>query len=794
MASKVAEAFVAIKANAEGLKDGMDKAEGATVSKTTTMAQRVGGVLKGGLNVAYGGVGLAAKASAGIASVAWKQAQTTLARAKEAAGALSTAFKVVGAALVGIALTADTSGVRVNAMLRGSGQAAGFSRDQLEGMAKGIAEASGSSQRLVREAQAVMLSFGAVRGDTFKEAMKSVPELAAHLGIELPQAAQRFGQALQDPAHGLDLLKSLGQTITPVMTEAFTRAAEGSQQGWVRAQQYILQAVQRASKGSAKELDGTLAGAVSRLKNGFIDMADGFAPVLVPAAQALVGIMQRIKAAVEANKPAFEAFGKGLAKGLEVVGVVIGGVINVLGQVPKEVWAGVAAFAGIAMAAAAFGAVVAKFIVFIKPIAALVLTILNPLNLVMGAVVALGVAVAYAFNTERWGGRVQVALKKIIETAQSLWETIQTLGTVIWTRVQPAWDAFVERAVTIFGAIAGFIKDNEETWNEWFTLIGEIVGGVISTIIQIWDGFVSVIQAGIGWIGENTVYTWENIKAVVTGVLDWLSLVFANFKLSLEIAWTAISYGAQVAWDKIKYAFMVTVAALYGSGQYMSAAFEAIWNNILAAGERMGNRLRALFYALGQAATAIFRGKNPVTEFREAYEKEVSRLDGRSKQFKNVGEAAASSYKKGYERVMQGMDGKETEAARKLREKLGEANGELNAQRNARRAETQAELERRRRQGGAAAAQGGSQGGTDSDTMQGNPAAIPNMVKVKFETVGLKDMWKQMQEKMTGGSMLQLQQQTAKATGEMNRETKQQTDILRNIDRGVREPKPAVAG
>lgn len=792
MASRVAEAVVAIKANAEGLKDGMDKAEGATVSKTTTMAQRVGGVLKGGLNVAYGGVGLAAKASAGIASVAWKQAQTTLARAKEAAGALSTAFKVVGAALVGIALTADTSGVRVNAMLRGSGQAAGFSRDQLEGMAKGIAEASGSSQRLVREAQAVMLSFGAVRGDTFKEAMKSVPDLAAALGTDLPGAARQFGQALQNPAQGLQMLEQLGVTITPVMQEAFQRAAEGSQQGWVRAQGYILQAVQRATRGSAKELDGTLVGAVSRLKNGFIDMADGFAPVLIPAAQALVGIMQRIKAAVEANKPAFEAFGKGLAKGLEVVGVIIGGIINVLGKIPAPVWAGIAAFSGIALAAAAFGAVVAKFIVFIKPIAALVLTILNPLNLVMGSVIAIGVAVAYAFSTDRWGGRVQGALNKIIETAQSLWETIQTLGTVIWTRVQPAWDAFVERAVTIFEAITGFIKDNEETWNQWFTLIGEIVGGVISTIIQIWDGFVSVIQAGIGWIGENTIFTWENIKNVVTAVLDTLSLIFTNFKLSLEIAFTAIAYAAVVAWDGIKYAFMVTVAALYGSGQYIGAAFEAIWNNILAAGERMGNRLRALFYALGQAATAIFRGKNPVTEFRETYEKEVSRLDGRSRQFKNVGEAAASSYKKGYERVMQGMDGKESESARKLRERLGEANGELNAQRQRQREEANAAIGRNKAvtKGGKA----GSQAAGDSDTMNGSPAAIPNMVKVKFETVGLKDMWKQMQEKMTGGSMLQLQQQTAKATGEMNRETKQQTDILRNIDRGVREPKPAVAG
>lgn len=794
MASKVAEAVIAIKANSEGLKDGMDKAEGATVSKTTTMAQRVGGVLKGGLNVAYGGVGLAAKASAGIASVAWKQAQTTLARAKEAAGALSTAFKVVSAALVGIALTADTSGVRVNAMLRGSGQAAGLSRDQLEGMAKGIAEASGSSQRLVREAQAVMLSFGAVRGDTFKEAMKSVPDLAAALGTDLPGAARQFGQALQNPAQGLQMLEQLGVTITPVMQEAFQRAAEGSQQGWVRAQQYILQAVQRSTKGSAKELDGTLAGAVTRLKNGFVDMADGFAPVLIPAAQALVGIMQRIKAAMEANKPAFEAFGKGLAKGLEVVGVVIGGVINVLGKVPKEVWAGVAAFAGIAMAAAAFGAVVAKFIVFIKPIAALVLTILNPLNLVMGAVVALGVAVAYAFSTERWGGRVQSALNKIIETAQSLWETIQTLGTVIWTRVQPAWDAFVERAVTIFEAIAGFIKENEETWNQWFTLIGEIVGGVISTIIQIWDGFVSIIQAGIGWIGENTIFTWENIKAVVTGVLDFLSLIFTNFKLSLEIALTAIAYAAVVAWDNIKYAFMVTVAALYGAGQYIYAAFEAIWNNILAAAERMGNRLRALFYALGQAATAIFRGKNPVTEFREAYEKEVSRLDGRSKQFKNVGEAAASAYRRGYDRVMQNAEAGESETARRLRERLGEASGELRAQRDRQRAETQAAIDRNKAADKAKTGAAGSQRGGNSDTMDGSPAAIPNMIKVKFETVGLKDMWKQMQEKMTGGSMLQLQQQTAKATGEMNRETKAQTDILRNIDRGVREPKPAVAG
>lgn len=784
MASKVAEAYVAIKAGTEALASGLGKAKALSVSGVRSIASGSAAVLKGGFNVAWSGVGTAAKAASAVATTAWSQAKNTLNQAKEAANQLAGAFKIVGVALVGIALTADTSGVRVNAMLRGSGQAAGFSREQLDAMAAEIGNASGASQRLVRDAQAIMLSFGAVRGDTFKQAMKSVPDLAAALGTDLPNAARTFGQALQTPAGGLELLRQLGVTITPVMEDVFRRAAEGSMQGWQRAQQYILDATKNATRGSAAELDGTLAGAVTRIKSGFIDMADSFAPVLVPAARALVGVMTQIKDAVAANRPAFEAFGKGLAVALNVVGKVVGFVIGAMSKIPPEVMAGIAAFAGIAAVAAAIIPVIVKIVVFIKPIIGLLFALLNPMNMIFAVVLALGAAVVYAFNTDRWGGRVRTALNGLIQTAQRLWEKVLTLGTVIWNRVKPAWDKFVERAVSIFETISAFITENQETWEEWLGLIGEIWGGVFSTIISVWDWFVSVVQAGLKWVGENSGITWTGIKDMVTGYLDFLSLVWSNFGLSIKIALTAISYAAVVAWDAIKQAFWVSVAAMVGAGYYIVEVFRGVWNNILASGERMVNRLRAMFTAIYEAAMAALSRRNPVTAYREALERETRRLDGNSRQFQDVGANAASAYRRGFSSVMDGRD-PVSDTQRRLRQRLRDQVDELKAGRERQREEDR-KAGKKDDKAGAARPERARMG--DSP----NPAGTPNMVKVEFKTVGLTDMWKQMQERISGGNMVALAAQQARATAEINRETKDQTKILTDIRDEVRNPNPAV--
>jgi hypothetical protein len=99
---------------------------------------------------------------------------------------------------------------RLGAVLRGSGEVAGWSSQQLEIMAQKLAALGGTTIGEIREAQFALLKFSEIRGLQFPEALAAARQLAAITGQDLPAAAQMLGRALESPERGMQALRRSG--------------------------------------------------------------------------------------------------------------------------------------------------------------------------------------------------------------------------------------------------------------------------------------------------------------------------------------------------------------------------------------------------------------------------------------------------------------------------------------------------------------------------------------------------------------------------------------------------------
>ena len=163
------------------------------------MATRGGGVeipieaRLGGFEAAFLRIeGLAKQSAAGV-----KSAYGTLSNIGAAVGVgigISTLLDVV-TALGAKTIDGERSLNALNATLRATGNAAGFTAGQLEELAGELQDATVFDDDAIRKAETALLRFRTVQGDVFRDAMRLAPDLAASLGADLPAAAQMLGKA-----------------------------------------------------------------------------------------------------------------------------------------------------------------------------------------------------------------------------------------------------------------------------------------------------------------------------------------------------------------------------------------------------------------------------------------------------------------------------------------------------------------------------------------------------------------------------------------------------------------------
>lgn len=184
-------------------------------------------------------------------------------------GALVAGFKAV----LNDSAAVQTNLLRTEALLLATGNAAGFSAQQLRDQARDTAYATLQSTDALERAQQVMLTFKSITGETFERAMSLAADTATVFG-GLESATVQISKALEAPVAGMGALAEVGVTFSESQQAVIkSLMASGDQLG---AQSLILDV-----------LAGQLGGVAEAEAAGFAGAQDSLAQATQEAVQAL---------------------------------------------------------------------------------------------------------------------------------------------------------------------------------------------------------------------------------------------------------------------------------------------------------------------------------------------------------------------------------------------------------------------------------------------------------------------------------------------------------------------------
>lgn len=269
-----------------------------------------------------------------------KAAQDTEKAWKNATAYIGGAF--AGLSIAGVLTTfiresvdASNEQAQLAAALKSTGEAAGFSAQQLNAMASSMASNSIFSEGDINKAQTRLLAYTNIVGEQFPEAMQAVIDMSARLGMSVEQSAETIGKALDVPSQGLTALSRQGFRFTEEQKKAVEQLEKTGQTA--KAQAIVLDALKASYGGAAAAARDTLGGALLALQEQFRTLltgSDGSVGGMKDAVEELIKVLRspEVKAAFDtlgtliANTigllvrggAAFLQFGKDVGEGLAI--------------------------------------------------------------------------------------------------------------------------------------------------------------------------------------------------------------------------------------------------------------------------------------------------------------------------------------------------------------------------------------------------------------------------------------------------------------------------------------------
>lgn len=214
----------------------------------------------------------------------------------------------------------------MNAVLKSTHGAAGLTMADLTGMADAMQKSTVYSDDLINSAQAVLLTFKEIKGDTFERALKSIEDISTVMGGDLVGAAVQVGKALQDPEMGLTALRRVGVSFSDAQTKVIEQLSKTGQTA--KAQDLILQELETEFGGAATAAGQTAAGGVKILDHAFGELSETIGKMIAesldPANRRLADVVnQANEALIKLNEvKKLVAQSGGVVTGWEAQGLV----------------------------------------------------------------------------------------------------------------------------------------------------------------------------------------------------------------------------------------------------------------------------------------------------------------------------------------------------------------------------------------------------------------------------------------------------------------------------------------
>lgn len=158
------------------------------------------------------------------------------------------------------------------ATLEATGNAAGFTAEQLKQYASNLQAATTIGDEAILESMTTLASFKAVSGDVFKRTTEAAMDMSIVLKKSLPSAMLQLGKAIEDPSVGLSRLTIAGIQFSEEQQEIIKDLQKSGK--LLEAQALILDKVEGKYKGVARAMAKTETGQLDQINNKLGDMKE----------------------------------------------------------------------------------------------------------------------------------------------------------------------------------------------------------------------------------------------------------------------------------------------------------------------------------------------------------------------------------------------------------------------------------------------------------------------------------------------------------------------------------------
>lgn len=390
-----------------------------------------------------------------------------LKNAQGASLAFTGAIGAVGYGLFSAARAAEEADKvhrQLEAVLRSTGGAAGWTKDQAVELASEMQRLTNFDDEAVISAQNLLLTFTKIGNETFPRATKAVLDMSTAFGQDTKASAIQLGKALNDPIQGVSALSRVGVQFTKEQEEMIANFVATND--IASAQAVILKELETQVGGSAE----AMADPWIQMKNALSDAWETAGQQLKPVLDALAVTITNfatntLPALIEKITAIVQWFKENEWAIYAVAGAITGAVV-------PAIWAMVSAFAAAAIALAPF---------------------------IIGGAIIGGIVAGVSWIIENW--------EMLRERAAEIWNSIKefltnNIGNIVLLMTTGG-----------IGLIAKYIIQN---WDNIKAKTQEIWTGIGGIIAGVWEGIKETVKSGINWVIEKINNMIEKVNEVLS--------------------------------------------------------------------------------------------------------------------------------------------------------------------------------------------------------------------------------------------------------------------------------------
>jgi hypothetical protein len=237
----------------------------------------------------------------------------------------------------------ESSMAKITHQLELTGHASGQTTEDIDRMTKALAINTLASVNGAREAATAILTFTSITGDNVERTLGLAQDLTDSLGGDLLANAKKLGKAIEDPSKAFKTLNEMGARLSETeMARLKTMAATGDH---LKAQEVILAKIEARVKGIGK------AGATDTLAGAYDTLGESIT-LLFESVSKNSGLLDSFREAINTVSAAIQSWTKTVDAGfgpLKMFGDIIGGVVNAIAWMVKNIHILASAFAALAI-------------------------------------------------------------------------------------------------------------------------------------------------------------------------------------------------------------------------------------------------------------------------------------------------------------------------------------------------------------------------------------------------------------------------------------------------------------